>query len=517
MQVKSNQDFRLSALLAFIALLALSYYIFLQNQAVAITEAHQLKDSKLQCVSYAPYYQKGDSPIVEGMWIEPAQIEHDLQLLSSMSHCVRTYSVSQGMDYVPEAAAKLGLNVYLGAWVGWTDADNIKEIKLAAETANAYPNIVKGLIVGNEVLLRGEQDELAMRNYFLLAKSLTNIPITYADVWEFWIKHKSLAQYVDFHTVHILPYWEDNPVAIEDATQHAEYVMQKLQSIFNKPILIGETGWPSVGRQRSGSSPSLVNQAQYIRAFVNKADDKGWQYNIIEAIDQPWKKSLEGTVGGYWGLMTFDLVPKFAFTGPVSERHDHYRFVWIGLIGGLLIAGFAYYLGLQHTISLAGLGFLGAFGSMMSYLNYAYVISVSRAWVEWIGLGGLAVIGLMMLLLYIIAQAKTNRVLRKILQIGKLIIVCAALVTGYLLYFDGRYRDFPIVLFALPVLLMLMDKEKPKQTLLNWLGIALPVSLAVMFAVLCYIKESNNSAAISWLGLTLLLAFTSWPRSKKQY
>jgi hypothetical protein len=34
---------------------------------------------------------------------------------------------------------------------------------------------------------------------------------------------------------------------------------------------------------------------------------------------------------------------------------------------------------------------------------------------------------------------------------------------------------------------------------------------------LCYIKESNNSAAISWLGLTLLLAFASWPRTKKQY
>ena len=39
------------------------------------------------------------------------------------------------------------------------------------------------------------------------------MPVTYADVWEFWLRHRELASAVDFVTVHILPYWEDDPIA----------------------------------------------------------------------------------------------------------------------------------------------------------------------------------------------------------------------------------------------------------------------------------------------------------------
>ena len=42
---------------------------------------------------------------------------------------------------------------------------------------------------------------------------------------------------------------------------------------------------------------------------------------MIEAFDQPWKRRLEGTVGGHWGL--FDAVkrePKFAWGGTVSNH-----------------------------------------------------------------------------------------------------------------------------------------------------------------------------------------------------
>lgn len=217
--------------------------------------------------------------------ISPAQIDADLKRLAIASDCVRTYSVGQGMDYVPEAAEKIGLKVYLGAWVGWTNADNEAEIKLAVKRANQYPDTIKALIIGNEVFLRKEQTPATMQQYLSFAKSHTKTPITYADVWEFWIKHKEMERYVDFVTVHILPYWEDNPVAIENALNHTSKVMSQLSTTFKKPILIGETDWPSVGRQRNESTPSLINQARYVREFLQLAHDKGWQYNIIEAVD----------------------------------------------------------------------------------------------------------------------------------------------------------------------------------------------------------------------------------------
>src|SRR5262249_1768716 len=40
-----------------------------------------------------------------------------------------------------------------------------------------------------------------------------------------------------------------------------------------------------------------------------------------EAIDQPWKRRFEGTVGGYWGLIAADgKTVKFAWGEPVSNH-----------------------------------------------------------------------------------------------------------------------------------------------------------------------------------------------------
>ena len=69
-----------------------------------------------------------------------------------------------------------------------------------------------------------------------------------------------------------------------------------------KEILIGETGWPSQGRMREGALPSRANQARVVSEILDLAKREGFRVNLIEAYDQPWKRQLEGTVGGYWGL-----------------------------------------------------------------------------------------------------------------------------------------------------------------------------------------------------------------------
>jgi exo-beta-1,3-glucanase (GH17 family) len=503
------------ALINVLMLLSLSAWLYQQNQPVSIIAPTSLAQNKLQCVSYAPFYKKGESPLVEGMWIKPEQIEHDLKLLSNISHCVRTYSVSQGMDYVPKAAAELGMKVYLGAWIGWTDADNVAEIKLATSVANANPDTVKALIIGNEVFLRGEQDEAAMKRYFALAKSLSDTPITYADVWEFWIKHQQMAQYVDFQTVHILPYWENNPVAIADAVQHAENVMTKLEEIFTNPILIGETGWPSVGRQRSESAPSAINQARYVREFIQKAHEQQWQYNIIEAIDQPWKRSLEGTVGGYWGLMTADLKPKFSLAGPVSERHDQTRLIVAGIVGALLFLGLATALKEGRLNAYIGLGALGALAGVMLMLKQAYLIAACRDWLEWLALGGLGMLGTLLVGMQPWLISGHCQQAKKILSVVKAVFLYSAAVTGYLIYFDGRYRDFPILLFALPAIVMLVNMQlRPRVSIVHWIIYGVPAALSVMFAALCFEKELTNNAALLWLVLSILLALSNWPRQQ---
>jgi exo-beta-1,3-glucanase (GH17 family) len=49
---------------------------------------------------------------------------------------------------------------------------------------------------------------------------------------------------------------------------------------------------------REGALPSPANQARFLSGVVSLAKAENWQVNLIEAFDQPWKRMLEGTVGG---------------------------------------------------------------------------------------------------------------------------------------------------------------------------------------------------------------------------
>ena len=73
-----------------------------------------------------------------------------------------------------------------------------------------------------------------------------------------------------------------------------------------------------------------------IRDFLSRAEAYGIDYNIIEAIDQPWKTN-EGGVGAYWGLFDAARHAKFAWTGPVSDP-DHWKVAGLALLLGLLFS-----------------------------------------------------------------------------------------------------------------------------------------------------------------------------------
>ena len=89
--------------------------------------------------------------------------------------------------------------------------------------------------------------------------------------------------------------------------------------------MIGEVGWPSAGRMRSGALPSPANQARVIHDILARGKRENFRVNIIEAFDQPWKRYQEGTVGGHWGLITdAPRAQKFDWGAPVSN-HPHWR------------------------------------------------------------------------------------------------------------------------------------------------------------------------------------------------
>ena len=276
---------------------------------------------KLACVSYAPF--RGDQdPLVESTHVSAAQIDEDLTLLSRYTDCIRTYSIENGLDQIPSIAARHGLKVMQGLWLSNKAEKNHHQVETVVALAKAFPNTITAVIVGNEVLLRGDLSIGDLEGFIRTVKAQVTMPVTYADVWEFWLRYRDLQAAVDFVTIHILPYWEDFPLPASVAAAHVDAIRKQIAAaIPNKEIFIGEIGWPSAGRMREAALPSPSNQARVIGETMTLAQRENFRVNVIEAFNQPWKRWLEGATGGYWGI--FDratAAPKFAVSGIVSDH-----------------------------------------------------------------------------------------------------------------------------------------------------------------------------------------------------
>jgi exo-beta-1,3-glucanase (GH17 family) len=279
---------------------------------------------KLNSLSFAPF-REGQGPMDE-KFPTPEQIDADLRLMGEKTHSIRTYASAEGsMPVIPALAQKHGLKMIQGAWLGSIKADNVTEIAEVIRSANANPDVVKRVIVGNEVLLRGDLEPEQLIEYIREVKRSVKQPVSYADVWSMYMKYPELIKEVDFITIHILPYWEDEPITVDQAPAHIERIYRQVQQEADsiapgKSILIGESGWPGAGRQRGWAVPSVVNEAKFIRKLIEVATKNGFDYNIVEAFNQSWKSDFEGVVGANWGLYSVDRKEVFPLTGKVYEN-----------------------------------------------------------------------------------------------------------------------------------------------------------------------------------------------------
>ncbi len=319
----------------------------------------------LPSASYAPF-EPGHS--VADAIADSEKVRADLKKLSTLTRAVRLYSSTEGNELVPPIAAEFGMKVTVGAWIDKDSNRNNREIEAAINLARRNSNVI-GVVVGNETVYRGEQvpienlgpipeiglepadaarilreesdrlrdaeaqpeDKkaealrwaLAENNVHRLIKLIqrvkksVNVPVTTGEIWNIWRDHPQLANSVDFIAAHVLPYWEN--FTDKQAVDQAVAMYQLLRDQFpGKRIMIAEFGWPSAGYNLGKAEPGTFEQASVLRNFVARADAIGMEYNIVEAIDQPWK-FFEGGVGPYWGMLDASREPKFAWTGPIVE------------------------------------------------------------------------------------------------------------------------------------------------------------------------------------------------------
>lgn len=549
-------------LLLFIAIAAAANVMawWWPNRPVQVGHAPpEMQQHVVESMSFAPF-RRGQGPLNK-VYPTPEQVIEDLRSLKGLTRGIRTYTSREGLEILPPEAAKLGLNVMQGVWLGAERDVNDKEVAAAIELANRYPDAIKSLVVGNEVLLRKDLPVDELIGYIRRIKAAVKQPVTYADVWEFWLRFPQLLNEVDFVTVHFLPYWEDLPIAADHSMPHIMEVYRTVkEKLPGKPITIGEVGWPSEGRSRREAIPSRIQAAGFIADFMQLAEKEGLSYNLVEAFDQPWKTKLEGTVGGTWGILDEYRLPKFEVGGLVSNLPEWPLFSGIAvLICLILLVLHAQALIMLTPAAMAAAIFFaqalaalyaGAIDHALIY-NFSIYHNIEAALA--LVLEGVFAILLFRRLLELLAGRPAVatplralgtafaevRLLRGTTQLHRLRLAewCYGLLALWIAYHAimlvaaGRYRDFPIDYFLLPVAgllgLRLIARAFGQNKHDGLAGIALATSFAapqggqpsrfgweavLVFLLLCTpvlvlsIETLRNREAIYWCLITAAYA-----------
>jgi exo-beta-1,3-glucanase (GH17 family) len=491
-------------------------------------------NAKLQCVSYAPF-RSGQTPLIPSTIITAEQVEQDLAQLAKVTDCIRTYSIENGQDIIAGIARKAGLKVIQGIWLSSNRFKNLNQISTVVRLTREYPDTISAVVVGNEVLLRGEMTENDLAAIIRSVKSQVTVPVTYADVWEYWKKNREIADTVDFITIHILPYWEDIPIRAKFAADHVDSIRKDMAANFpGKEILIGETGWPSEGRMREGALPSRTNQARVVSEILTRAKQEDFRVNLIEAYDQPWKRQLEGTVGGYWGL--FDSVRR-ALKYPAGEPISNFPFwkwqMGAGMVLSVLVfavAGLtlrrrpwtprpAAWIAVALSATTGGI-LLGVAADKMFYESYGV-----GGWVQW---GALLAAGIASPLLCANAlmsgrslptfldllgprDDKQRSIMSYLLGAALVVSVLIGSETALGFVFDPRYLDFPFAALSMAVvpfaLLTLNRPQEGKRPIAE----AVFAGLLLISAIYTGVNEGKDNWQSLWTcAIYALFALTLW-------
>ncbi|HZD27288.1 MAG TPA: beta-(1-6) glucans synthase, partial [Xanthobacteraceae bacterium] len=476
--------------------------------------------------------------------VDPRQIDEDLAQLKHITDCVRTYSVDYGLDQIAEIAKRHGIKVLQGLWLSNLPERSRKQVETTIALAKRFPDVIAAVIVGNEVLLRGEMAAPDLVRTIREVKSQVTMPVTYADVWEFWLRHRDVASAVDFITIHILPYWEDFPIPARDAAAHVDAIRAQMVAAFpGKDVLVGEFGWPSAGRMRESALPSPVNQARTMHEVLEHAKRENYRVNLIEAYDQPWKRQLEGTVGGHWGLFgAYRREAKFAWGGVVS---NHPQWHWQAA-GGVALAAvtFATALAVRKRMTAAG-----DVGGWLRIATVATVPGILIGWTlanvplesltvgDWLRslawaaaallspvVGAVAVVSgtTAPTFAHVLGRAaqRPRDIVALALGVLRIALAVLAVQAALGLVFDPRYRDFlfaPLTAATVPLLLATHGKPAIKGKLLaRWkqrlqapaAETAVAATLAASAVYIVGNESFVNWQAVWFAAALLALAFT---------
>lgn len=254
--------------------------------------------SKISGLNFGPYTD-GQDPNV-GSHVDEEQLRARMEIIKPYTEWVRTFGSTNGLEKSGAIAHTLGLKAALGAWISADLAANEREIENLIAAAEA--DEADMLIVGSEVLLRGDLSEQAVINYIDRVKqAVPKLPVSYVDVYGILLSHPNIIDAVDVVLVNYHPYWEG--ISVDAAVAAIQgWHARVTAAAEGKQVIVSETGWPSGGNTIGRAVPSSENAASFFLNFVSWARANNTDYFYFEAFDESWKASYEGPQGAHWGV-----------------------------------------------------------------------------------------------------------------------------------------------------------------------------------------------------------------------
>jgi exo-beta-1,3-glucanase (GH17 family) len=269
-----------------------------------------LLEEKMHGISFSAY-TKGQKP---GDELTREQIEHRMTLLAPRFNWIRSFSTTQGNEHIPQVAKAMGLNTLVGAWLGENPDKNRNEIEKLIELA--HEGAVDVAAVGNEVLYRGDLDEMELLDFMAEVKERlpSTVPMGYVDAYYEFEARPQVTDACDVLLTNCYPFWEG--CALPYATLYMQDMYRRVQKVANgKRVIISETGWPSSGGNFYGAESSLQGAYLYFLKAMEWAAEDDVEMFYFASFDEEWKVSGEageGDVGAHWGL--WDENEKFKYS-----------------------------------------------------------------------------------------------------------------------------------------------------------------------------------------------------------
>ena len=325
---------------------------------VSVTERRPLPQSMVEraSVNYSPYRTSRSPADLDSEVITPANVLQDLRLIQAAGiGNIRLFTSRIFSETVLTVIRdnNLDLKVHLGSFMvpprtAAIEASNQADLDAQIRLANAFPDIVVAVSVGNEALVEWStyrMEPAVLAGYLRKVRPAVRQPVTTNDNWLMWSRvPREVAALVDYAAVHVYPFldtfydptrydWrQKNVPEAQRAQAMIDATIAEAKKQFNDaraglaqvglgsiPMVIGETGWAAVD---AAGGPALnlrahpVNQKMYFDALQawaqqGRRDAQGPKaIYFFQAFDEPWKQGDDG-----WGLFNAQRQARYTVQG----------------------------------------------------------------------------------------------------------------------------------------------------------------------------------------------------------